>query len=275
MIFSKQTNAASGKISLAGSIGEKTLHALRRQKHVASVAATVVAVACFASSWSRPVRNVLARQILFTGVDSVRFVSMIAVLVGLSVVLQTQVWLSRLGQSTLIGPLLVAIIIREVGPLIINFVVIGRSGTAISSELATMRVAGEIRLLDGMGLDPLTYLVMPRVVGVAVSVFCLTILFIVISFSSGYLGGVLLGLNMGAPSIFMDSVFAAIRPADGLNVLAKTLVPGLLTGTICCIEGTGVRDAMTEVPQAGTRGVMRSVSAMLIVLVLVSILTYM
>jgi phospholipid/cholesterol/gamma-HCH transport system permease protein len=196
-------------------------------------------------------------------------------LVGLSVVLQTHVWLSRFGQSTLIGPLLVAIIIREVGPLLINFVVIGRSGTAISSELATMRVAGDIRLLDGMGLDPLIYLVMPRVIGVAVSVFCLTILFfIVISFVSGYVGGLLLGLNMGMPSIFMDSVFAAIRPADVLIVLAKTFIPGLLTGTICCIEGMGVRDAMTEVPQAASRGVMRSVAAMLIILTLVSIITY-
>ena len=271
------TNPSSGqnqKISFAESLGEKTATVLQRQRHVASVAAAAVAVACRASFWSRPIRNVLARQILFTGVDSVRFVGMLALLVGLSVVLQTHVWLSRFGQSTLIGPLLVAIIIREVGPLLINFVVIGRSGTAISSELATMRVAGEIRLLDGMGLDPLIYLVMPRVIGVAVSVFCLTILFIVISFVSGYACGLLLGLNMGMPSIFMDSVFAAIRPADVLIVLAKTFIPGLLTGTICCIEGMGVRDAMTEVPQAASRGVMRSVAAMLIILTLVSIITY-
>lgn len=203
-----------------------------------------------------------------------RFVSMIALLAGLSIVLQTQVWLFRLGQSAMIGPLLVSIIIREVAPLIINFVVIGRSGTAIASELATMRVAGEIRLLDGMGLDPLTYLVMPRIIGTTVSVFCLTTLFIVIAFVSGYTGGLLAGLNMGEPSVFMDSVFAAIRPADVLNVLAKTFIPGLLTGTICCIEGISVGNAMTEVPQAATRGVMRSVAAMLVILTLVSIITY-
>jgi phospholipid/cholesterol/gamma-HCH transport system permease protein len=261
-------------ISFAESLGASVLGGLRRQRHVASVAAAVIAVACRASSWSRPIRNVLARQILFTGVDSVRFVGMIALLVGLSVVLQTQVWLSRFGHSTLIGPLLVSIIIREVGPLLINFVVIGRSGTAISSELATMRVAGEIRLLDGLGLDPLVYLVLPRVIGVAVSVFCLTIFFIMISLASGYAGGLLAGLNMGDPSVFMDSIFAAIRPADVLNVLAKTFIPGLLTGTICCIEGMGVGAAMTEVPQAATRGVMRSVAAMLVVLTLVSIITY-
>jgi phospholipid/cholesterol/gamma-HCH transport system permease protein len=261
-------------MSFVGTLGKQTIHILQREQHVAGVATTVVAAACRAACWSRPIRNVLARQILFTGVDAMRFVGMIALLVGLSVVLQTQVWLSRFGQSTLIGPLLVAVIVREAAPLLVNFVVIGRSGTAISSELSTMRVAGEIRLLDGMGLDPLIYLVMPRVMGVAVSVFCLTILFIALSFISGYAGGLLLGLNVGAPSVFVHSVFAAIQPADVLNVLAKTLIPGLLTGTICCIEGMSVRGAMTEVPQAATRGVMRSVGAMFIVLALVSMLTY-
>lgn len=262
------------KLSFVGSLGKKITSAFQRHRHVAAVAATVVALMCRVSSWSRPARNVLARQILFTGVDAVRFVSMIALLTGLTVVLQTQVWLCKFGQSTLVGPLLVAVIIREVGPLLVNFVVIGRSGTAISSELSIMQVNGEVRLLDGMGLDPLIYLVLPRVIGVALSVFCLTILFIVLSLMSGYVGGFLLGLNVGVPSVFVDSVFTAIRPADVLNVLAKTFIPGLLTGTICCLEGLSVRRAMTEVPQAATRGVMRSVAAMFIVLALVSMLTY-
>jgi len=261
-------------MSFVGTLGERTRHAVRREQHVVAVAATVAACACRPAHWSRPIRNVLARQILFTGVDAVRFMSMIALLMGLSVVLQTQVWLSKFGQSTFIGPLLVAIIVREAAPLLVNFVVIGRSGTAIASELSTMRVAGEIRLLDSMGLDPLIYLVMPRVLGVALSVFCLTVLFIALSFVSGYAVGLLLGLNVGAPSVFVNSVFAAIQPADVLNVLAKTFMPGLLTGTICCIEGMSVRGAMTEVPQAATRGVMRSVAAMFVVLALVSTLTY-
>lgn len=261
-------------MSFVGTLGKQTIHRLQREQHVAGVTATVLAMACRTDCWSRPIRNVLARQILFTGVDAVRFVAMISLPVGLSVVLQTQVWLSRFGQSALIGPLLVAVIIREAAPLLVNFVVIGRSGTAISSELSTMRVAGEIRLLDGMGLDPLIYLVMPRVIGVSISVFCLTILFIVLSFVSGYVGGLILGLEVGPPSVFVHSVFAAIQPADVLNVLAKTLIPGLLTGTICCLEGMSVRGAMTEVPQAATRGVVRSVGAMFIVLALVSMLTY-
>jgi phospholipid/cholesterol/gamma-HCH transport system permease protein len=261
-------------MSFAAALGEQSANAMRRERHVAAVVVTVAALALQPASWSRPIRNVLARQILFTGVDAMGFVGMIALLVGSSVVLQAQVWLSKFGQSALIGPLLVAIVIREAGPLLVNFVVIGRSGTAIASELSTMRVSGEIRLLDGMGLDPLIYLVLPRVVGVALSVFCLTLLFILLSFVSGYIGGLLLGLNVGMPSIFVDSVFAAIGPADVLNVLAKTFIPGLLTGTICCIEGMSVRGAMTEVPQAATRGVMRSVAAMFVVSALVSILTY-
>lgn len=261
-------------MSILGSMGRQVADTFRRHGHVAAVAWTVVTASLRGAHWTRATRNVLARQILFTGVDAVRFVGMIALLVGTSVVLQTQVWLSKFGQSALVGPLLVAVIIREVGPLLVNFVVIGRSGTAISSELAVMRVAGEVRLLDGQGLDPLLYLVMPRAIGMALSVFCLTLLFIVISFVSGYASGLLFGMNVGAPSVFAHSVFAAIRPADVLNVLAKTFIPGLVTGTICCIEGLNVRGALTDVPQAATRGVMRSVAAMFVISALVSILTY-
>ena len=111
-------------------------------------------------------------------------------------------------------------------------------------------------------------------IGMALSIFCLTLLLIVISFVSGYASGLLFGMNVGAPSVFAHSVFAAIRPADVLNVLAKTFIPGLVTGTICCIEGLNVRGALTDVPQAATRGVMRSVAAMFVISAIVSVLTY-
>ena len=242
--------------------------------HVLSVVGTVLGGAFSLHGWPRTTRNVLARQVLFTGFDAVRFVAMLALLMGVSVVLQTQVGLTSLGQSGMIGPILVAVIIRELGPLLVNFLVIGRSGTAIASELATMRATGELRVLEAQGLDPLAYLMVPRGVGVALSVFCLTIIFIGAAFFSGYVSGRLLGANVGPASVFLQTVFGAIRPADVLNVLAKTLIPGFLTGIICSLEGLSVRGALTEIPQAATRGVIRSVYALFIVSVLVSLLTY-
>lgn len=255
-------------------VGAGVVDRCRGAAHLAATAWMSVVLALRPRYWPKTVRNVLARQILFTGVEAVRFISLVAFVVGISVVVQAQVWLNRVGQSALVGPLLVAVVIRELGPLLTNFLVIGRSGTAITTELATMRVNGEVRVLDAQGLDPFTYLVLPRVIGVVASVFCLTIIFIVVSFASGFLSALLMGAAPGGISLFLRGVLAAITPADVFNVLAKTALPGLLTGSICCTEGLGIQGAATEVPQAAGRAVIKSVGALFVSSALVSILTY-
>lgn len=251
--------------------------ALARWGSLARVVSVIWAVLCVSvrpAAWPRTVRNVLARQVLFTGYEAARFVALVAAMVGISVVVQAQVWLTKAGQAAMIGPVLVAVIVREAGPLLTNFIVIGRSGAAIAAELANMNVNGEVKTLDAQGLDPFAYLVIPRVLGVALSVFCLTVVFIVVSFVGGYACGLLFGANMGKPLLFVNSVIGAVRPADVFNLFAKTLVPGLLTGAICCIEGLSVNVAVTEVPQAATRAVVRSITALFISSALVSLLTY-
>lgn len=243
-------------------------------RHLAAVAAAVVTASFRRGTFRRTVRNVLARQVLFTGFEAVRFVSLLAFLVGISVVVQAQVWLVRAGQAALLGPVLVMVVIREIGPLMVNFVVIGRSGTAIAAELGNMNVSGEVRVLDSLGLDPFVYLVIPRVLGVMISIFCLTVLFVVVSFGSGYLSGVVLGASTGSWRFFVSSVFGAVAPEDIFNFLAKTIIPGLLTGVICCTEGLGVSRAITEVPQAATRAVVRSVTALFLTSAIISVFTY-
>lgn len=255
-------------------IGSYGAGKFRYLRYLAAVTWSVVTISFKSGTWRRTGRDVLARQILFTFVEAIRFVSLVALMIGISVVVQTQVWLTRVGQTGLLGPVLVAVVIRELGPLLVNFIVIGRSGAAIATELGNMNVSGEVRVLDAQGLDPLIYLVWPRAVGMAVSVFCLTIIFIVVSFVSGYLSGILMGANPGQPALFIESVFKAVQPADVINLVVKTLLPGLLTGVICCTEGLGVSAAITEVPQATTRAVVRSVTALFITSALVSVLTY-
>jgi len=239
-----------------------------------AVAVSVVWVAMFPRHWRRTVRNVLARQILFTGFQATRFVATVSLLVGVSVVIQAQVWTQALGQSALLGPMLVMVIFREVGPLLTNFIVIARSGTAMATEMASMRVMGETQVLDAQGIDPFIYLVMPRAIGAAVSVFCLTVIFIGVSVLGGFISGMLLGANTGGPWRFIESVFGALQPADVFNLLAKTLIPGLLMGTICCVEGVKIRGFATEVPQAASRAVVKSIMALFITSAVVSLLTY-
>ncbi len=254
--------------------GERWIARWRFLRHVLATTAAAVGYGLRPSTWRRPVHTVLARQILFTGVEAVPFTFMVAAVLGLAVVLQTQVMLAKVGQTALVGPILVAVIIREAGPLLVNLVVIMRSGTAIASELATMKLTGQVRVLDAQGVDPFLYLAVPRALGVATSVTVLAILFIAAAFSVGYVAGLLIGAPLEPVDIFLDGIAGAVMPADLLNVLAKTFLPGLLTGVICTLEGLAVREALTEIPQAATRGVVRSVAALFATVVVVSLLTY-
>lgn len=256
------------------SIGKGTIDLYRRLRRIASLSAAVVVLALRPASWRSPTRAVLARQIIFTGYDAIGLVCMVALLCGISVVVQAQMWMGRLGQSEKLGPLLVTVIAREVGPLFVSFIVIGRSATAMAAELAGMKVRREIDVIDAQGIDPLIYLVMPRALSMAVCVLGLALIFIVVSLSSGYLCGAFLGTGPGDPLIFSGSVIRGIASHDFYSIAAKTVIPGLLTAVIAANEGLSVEGVTTDIPQAVTRTVVRATLALLVVSVIVSILTY-
>jgi phospholipid/cholesterol/gamma-HCH transport system permease protein len=261
-------------VSFFGNVGLGFLGRWRYHRDIAALLASVFHLAVRPRFWPRTVRGQLAKQILFSGVDAMGLVGLIAVLAGISVVAQAQYWLNNFGQSAMLGPILVAVVIREAGPLLVSLVIIARSGTAIATELAGMRVRREVDVLDAQGLDPMVYLVMPRVLGLAVSTFCLTLVLVVVSLGSGFIFGVLMGTTPGSVSLFAGSVFGAIARADVANLLAKTIIPGLLIGAICAREGLCVRGSVTDVPRAAARGVVRSMAAALIVSAIASVLTY-
>lgn len=261
-------------INLLGGVGGYVLEHVRRYTYLTALLYSVVALSCRPSTWRRTVRGVLARQIVFTGVDALKFTASVALFVGVGVVVQAQLWFGRLGQAELVGPLLVTVIVREVGPLLANLIVIQRSGNAIAVEMANMRANGEVRLLDAQGLDPLVYLVVPRTVGLTVSLLCLSVWMTAMSFVGGYLFAVLVGVKIDSPGVFVANIVGSIGAADVLSVAGKAIIPGLMAGAICCGEGLSVEGSATEIPQVVTRGVQRSVVAMFVVSVLISALTY-
>jgi phospholipid/cholesterol/gamma-HCH transport system permease protein len=261
-------------INLLGWVGGLVLGRVRRYTHLTALVYSILAVSLRPSTWRRTVRGVLTRQLVFTGVDALHFTAVVALFVGVGVVVQAQLWFGKLGQSELVGPLLVTVIVREIGPLLANLIVIQRSGNAIAVEMANMQANGEVRLLDAQGLDPLVYLVVPRTLGLTISILCLTVWMIATSLVGGYLFSLLVGVKVDAPGVFLENVVGAIGPGDVLGVAVKAALPGLLAGAICCSEGLSVGGSATEIPQVVTRGVQRSVVAMFVVSVLVSALTY-
>jgi phospholipid/cholesterol/gamma-HCH transport system permease protein len=259
---------------VTAAIGKWTLARLDALTYLAGALCGLLWLALHPRTWTPAVRGVLVRQILFTGVESIGFVCFIAVLTGGSVVLQARVWLTKYGLSDQTGPLLVTIVIRELAPLVVNFVILSRSGYAITTEIGQMKLHGEIRALEMQGVDPGAYLVLPRVLGMAVSIFCLTVFFSVASLASGWLFSALLQGGTAGSGEYLDSVTRAIGPAEVWNLLAKTLVPALIIGIITCTEGLHVGKSPTDVPQAASRAIKRSVIWVFLILALVSANTY-
>ena len=97
--------------------------------------------------WTRAARKAFALQILSIGVEPLWFVGAVALFVGISVVVQLTVWTGQVGQSQLLGPLLVAVVARELGPVLIILVVIVRSGSAMTTELGVLKINGEVTRL--------------------------------------------------------------------------------------------------------------------------------
>jgi phospholipid/cholesterol/gamma-HCH transport system permease protein len=255
-------------------LGEEVWAQWNALRHAAAVIGTVLGVCVRPRCWGRPVRTAIARQVLGIGVEPVGFVGALAVLVGISVVVQLSFWVGEAGQSQLVGPLLVAVVARELGPVLINLVVIVRSGSAMTTELGVLKVTGEVRALEAQGSDPFLHLVLPRVLGMAVATFCLTIVFILIAFASGYLFAAWTGKGSRDLFLFADTVSRAVQPKDVLNILAKSILPALFASAACCLGGLGVGESVAEIPPATQRALTRSVAGLFVISAGVSLLTY-
>jgi len=203
-------------------------------------------------------RRVAIRQVFFTGFEALPLISAIAAFVGATFVLQVQL-LSGTLHTDMVGRVLVAVILRELAPLVTAIVVAGRSGTAIATELGNMKVNDEILGLASMGIDPLRFVVMPRMLGCVVSVLVLTVYFGAVAIMSGYLLGILMSggsvTNMGAG--FTD----ALMPADLPLFLVKGLGLGTLVGWLCCHFGLEAEASPTEVPRNASHAVVMSLLA--------------
>ncbi len=242
-------------------------------QHAAAVIGTVVGLCIRPRYWTRTVRELFARQVLDVGVEPVGFVCGVAVFVGISVVVQLSFWTRESGQSELLGPLLVAVVARELGPLLTNIVVLVRSSSAMATELGVLKINGEVRALEAQEKDPLLHLVMPRVLGMALSTFCLTIVFILVAFASGYLFAAWLGKGSRNVWVFTSTVLNALHPEDMASIIVKSTLPALFTSASCCIGGLGV-EAVTDIPHATQRALTRSIAGLFVISVLVSVLTY-
>ncbi|MBK7293625.1 MAG: ABC transporter permease [Holophagaceae bacterium] len=211
-------------------------------------------------------------QIRFTGLDALWLVSGTALLLGAVTLIQAFSQLSGLGAENYIGALMVLIILRELGPLLTAVLVIGRSATAIAAELGAMQLNGEVDALAAHGVNPYQYLLLPRWLGVLVSVFALVVFFDAMALGGGFLVAKLkYGVTFG---FYMDSVRQALSNRDFTATLLKV---ALFSGAItfhACHFGLRIQHSQTEIPQAVTKTVVSALVAVFALDGLIAALLY-
>ena len=211
-------------------------------------------------------------QVRFTGLDALWLVSGTALLLGAVTLIQAFSQLSGLGAQNYLGTLMVLIILRELGPLLTAVLVIGRSATAIAAELGTMQLNGEVDALATHGVNPYQYLLLPRWLGVLVSVFALVVCFDALALGGGFLVAKLkYGVTFG---FYMDSVRQALSNRDFAATLLKVV---LFSGAIAfhaCHFGLRIQRSQTEIPQAVTKTVVSALVAVFCLDGLIAALLY-
>lgn len=204
-----------------------------------------------------PVRNVLLKQLYFTGIQSVGPITVMGFLAGLIMVMHVS---SLVGRNELLTlHVLIWTVVRELGPLLTAIVIVGRSSSAIASELAAMQVNGEIKSLRRMGISPVDYLVMPRILAMTITSSVLTFYFQVVAIGTGM---VVTAWNIDVSLVGEGGhFFEMIGYLDIFAALFKSICFGMLVSVVSCHYGLTVNRAMTEIPVAASRAVMRSLLA--------------
>ena len=204
----------------------------------------------------------IVSQIVRVGVRSIFIVTLVSGSVGLILALQMAPPLEVLGQKDKVANIIGVAIFRELGPLIAAIVLTGFAGAAIAAEIGTMVVGEEVEALQAHALNPVRFLVVPRVIATIVSMAALSVL----STLAGVISALLVSmLALGIPyPTFMENMLTQVKPVDFMTGWAKSLVFGTLIGVIACSNGLRVTGGAAGVGQATTRTVVQSIVAIVI-----------
>jgi phospholipid/cholesterol/gamma-HCH transport system permease protein len=200
----------------------------------------------------RLVISATAAQVYFTAVEPLPIFLLIAVTCGFFAIVLSDMLMRPNGLAPHVPTVVAQAIVRELLPIVIAVVLIGRSGTAIATELGYMKVNEEIEALDLSGVNTDYFLVLPRLVGVTVSSVGLT----VVTSAAALLGGFLVGeaLNLVSVGLRFEQILEALTAATVGFALLKSLVFGLVVSTVNCFHGMSVGRSFTEIPRANVRG---------------------
>jgi phospholipid/cholesterol/gamma-HCH transport system permease protein len=205
------------------------------------------------------------------GADALPIIALIGVLLGLILAFQSAIPMRRFGADIFVANLIGVGMLREMGPLITAIILAGRSGSAFAAELGTMKVREEIDALTTMGLEPVRFLVLPRVLGAVV----VTPLLTVFANLFGLIGGAMVMRSLGFPWItYVNQVQSAVTVSDLLSGLVKSLAYGIVVAAIGCLRGLQTTTGASAVGRSTTSAVVSGIVLIAIVDGLFAVIFY-
>lgn len=196
------------------------------------------------------------------GVRSAGIVATVIFFVGMIVAFQMVYVLESLGVTEYVADITGVAMVREMGPLLVGMVMTGYAGAAIAAEIGTMVVSEEVLALETFSLDPVRFLVVPRVLAAMIMLPCVCLVATYIGIAGGFFVGYFL-LGMEAEK-YLQRTFDAIQFKDVATGLIKAEAFGTLMAIIACKEGLEVKKGAEGVGLAATRAVVRCIVAIIL-----------
>ncbi len=207
-------------------------------------------------------RTAYVSQLVRIGVKSVGIVTLVCSAIGFILAMQMAGPLDEFGQTDKIANIVGVAVFRELGPLVAAIVLTGFAGAAIAAEIGTMVVGEEIEALEAHALNPVRFLVVPRVLATVTSLLLLTVLADVVAVVAA---GVMTVAFIGVPlELYITNLKAALAPSDFITGLGKAVVFGVILAAIACVNGLAVTGGAAGVGRATTNTVVQTIVAVVI-----------
>ena len=232
---------------LLASIGLWTIGLWQRPVQFISDAVAVIWQSCRPITWRRSIRTEFMRQCYQVGAQAIPVVLGSGVIVGFGIVAQSLHWLKVFGSTALFGGFLSTVLVREIAPVLVGLIVIGRSGSTLLVELGTMKTEGQVHMLDAQGIDPFLYLVVPRVLAFCVCMFSLTIAFVAVALIAGFFSGTLLGMMQFTFFDFINRAIGSMGRQTYLLFTLKTVTIGFVVALMSCKTALSLTGASASV----------------------------
>lgn len=197
------------------------------------------------------------RNMAAVGAGSLTIVTIIAFCVGIILALHAANQLERFGATSYVANLVGVIIISELGPLLTAVVITGRSGAAFTAEIATMQISEEIDALNVMGIDPIQFLVVPKLLAMIIMLPVLTVWADFVGIGSGMLySGTFLSISY---QTYFEQTANFLRFGDLMAGIVKSLGFGIAITIICCWQGFLAQEGAADVGRRTTKSVVQSI----------------